>query len=128
MKRIPEIKKLLQDKDYTTKIQLIFSTKTAGIDFDPMSKNYTYSKLSPITVRGIVTELTPEALVWKQYGLAQSGAVSIVTDIKYIDWFKNCSQVIIGTDTYTVFKDATGNRVQIQKRSKDTIRVVLQKR
>lgn len=128
MKRIPEIKKLLANKDFSTKVQLYFSTKTMGDDYDPFSKNFSYNELSPVTVRGLVRELSPEALVWKQYGLAESGAVELITDKKYLDWFKNCTKIIIDGEIYTVFKDATGDRVQIQKRSNDVIRVILQKR
>lgn len=128
MKKIDEIGKILKDKDLTKKIQIIFGTKDVDDDFDPYSKNYTYLEKATHTIRGLVKQLSPEALVWKQYGLAEIGAVEIIVESKYQKWFENCVKVIIDSQTYTVFKDATGDRALIQKRSNDVIRVILKRK
>ena len=68
------------------------STKTAGDDFDPFEKNYTYSTLNPKVITGYVRDIQPEALVWKEYGLSQVGAKEVLCDKKYRNWFETNRQ------------------------------------
>ncbi len=128
MKKIEDIHKLLKEKEYTKKVRIYFSTKTAGDNFDPYERNYTITALNPQTIRAVVRMLSPEALVWKQYGLSEMGAVEILTDLKYKSWFENALKVEIDSDIYSVFKDGTGTRAIMQERPNDVLRVVLQKR
>jgi hypothetical protein len=128
MKKIREIHNLLKDKTYTEKIKIYFSTKSAGDDYDPYEQNYTLTNLNPKVIRGLVRFISPEALVWKQYGLQEMGAIEIITEKRYKSWFENCAKVEYADDTYTVMKENTGNRVLIQPRANDTIRVILRKR
>ena len=127
MKKIELIHSLLKDSEYTEKIKLFFSTKSAGEDFDEYEKTYDYTELNPVTIRAIVRMVTPEALVWKQYGLKEMGAIEILTEEKYKKWFENCIKIEYKNDVYTVFKDSAGSRAIIQSRPNDIIRVVLMK-
>jgi len=125
MKKILAINKLLTNKEFSTKIRIFFSSKSAGDDYDPYENNYTFSNLNPITIKGYVRELSPEALVWKQYGLANLGAKEILCSDRYRTWFENCNKVEIDGDEYQVFREGTGNRVIISKRPYKLIRVVI---
>jgi len=128
MNRNSYIAKILKNANFTTKITIYFSTKSAGDDFDPYEDNYTYSNLNPLTIKGYVTELSPEALVWKQYGLQEIGAKEVLCDSKYADWFRKANKIVIDGDEYSIFKEGVGNRAIIQKRPMKLIRVVLQKK
>lgn len=127
MRKIPAIKKLLKDKDLMTKIRIFFSTKAAGDDFDPYEDNYQFTNLNPITIKGYVRDVSPEALVWKQYGLDNVGAKEIICEEKYKTWFENCSKIEIDSIEYQVFREGTGNRSLIVKRPYQLIRVVVTK-
>ncbi len=128
MKKIRFINQILEDRDFTTKITIYFSTKTAGEDFDTYENNYTYTNLNPLTIKGIVTDISPEALVWKSYGLKEIGAKEVVCKSKYAEWFRIANKIVIDGDEFEVYKEGVGNRVIIQKRLYNLIRVVLQKR
>ncbi|MCK9626551.1 MAG: hypothetical protein M0R23_08870 [Bacteroidales bacterium] len=128
MKKITYISRLLKNANLTTKILIYFSSKTAGDDFDPYEQNYTYTNLNPIAIKGYVSSISPEALVWKSYGLKEIGAKEILCDEKYEKWFRNANKVEIDGDVYEVFRESTGNRVIIQKRPHKLIRVVLAKK
>jgi len=128
MRKVPYIRKLLKDKDFATKVLVFFSTKTAEEGFDDYEKNYTYSNLNPLSLYGYVTDISPEALVWKQYGLQEIGAKEILCEAKYKEWFKNANKVTIDGDVYEVYREAAGNRAIIQNRPFQTIRVLLQKK
>jgi len=128
MKKIININKLLKHSDYCKKVKIYFATKTAGDDYDPYEQNYTYSNLNPITIKAYVSQISPEALVWKQYGLKEIGAVEIITEKRYKNYFEKCNKVEIDDEEYEVFKEAVGNRSIISERPFNLIRIVLQKK
>lgn len=122
-----ELTKILKSREFSTDIKLYFSTRTVGDDFDPEEKNYTYTNLNPITIKGYVRDIKMEALVWKQYGLSEVGAKEVLVEDKYADWFRKCNKVVIDGDDFTVYKEATGNRLLITKLPLKIVKIVLQK-
>ena len=128
MKKLTEINKLLKHSDYSTKVKIYMSYRTAGDDFDPYEANYEYKNLNPITIKAFVTQISPSALVYKQYGLKEIGAVEIITEEKYKNLFEKCNKIEINGEEYEVYKEAVGNRSIITERPFNLIRVVLQKR
>jgi hypothetical protein len=126
-KKYPLIQRLLNDSNVSTKIKLFFSTKSVGEDFDPYEKNYTYGNLNPLTIKGYVHDIKPEALVWKQYGLAEVGAKEVLIEEKYVQWFRICNKIEIDGDTYQVYKENVGNRLLIDKRPFKTARIIISK-
>lgn len=127
MKNIRELQDLVSNSDFTTKIQIYFGTKTAGVDFDPYEKNYTETYSNPKTIKGLVRSISPEALVWKKYGTSKSGSVVICTLKKYKTWFEQARKITIDLEEYTVFKAGTGGNSTIQELKGNFINVVLEK-
>lgn len=127
MKRNKELQKLLFNSEQTKKINLFFSTKEAGEDYDPQEQKYDYTALNPITIKGIVTELSPEKLVYKGYGESKVGSVEIMTDSKYKEWFKNCIAIEIEGVSYTTYKDAVGSSSIVQDITLNIIRVACER-
>ncbi len=95
-------------KDYTaTKITIYFAYKTAENGYDPYEDNLTTSNLNPKTIRGYIHFVTPQQLIYKQYGLSNIGAVEIICDDKYLNWFKTASKIVIDNIDYKTL--AVGN-------------------
>ena len=124
-KKIPFVSQIFEHSDFCTKIKIYFSTKTAGDYYDPYEQNYTYTNLNPITIKGYVSEISPEALVYKTYGLQNLGAKEILCDSKYKNYFELCNKIEIDGDNYTVFKEGTGHKTVISNRTKKIIRVMI---
>ena len=124
MKNIRFAQKLLVDSEFATKIYIYMSSKVAGDDFDPYENNYTFSNLNPIVIKAYVREITPEALVYRQFGLDQIGALEIITEAKYKTIFENCNKIVVNGDNYIVFKEGTGKSV-ITKRPGNLLHVVI---
>jgi len=122
---IPDIKELVRVNG--TKVYVYFATKSAGDDYDPEEKNYTYTNMNPLVIKAYLTQISPEKLVWKQYGLQEMGAVELLCEAKYKNWFKICNKIVIDDNEYAVFKVGNGNRVLIQERAGDMIRVILER-
>ena len=128
MKRIKFISKKLKESNYSTKVYFYMSTRTMGDDYDPHEKNYQYSNLNPLVIKAFVRQITPDALVYKQYGLAEMGAVEVICNSKYKNYFTKANKIIIDSDEYAVFKEGEGNRALITKRTGNILRVILSKR
>jgi hypothetical protein len=88
-------------KDYTaTKINIYFCVKTAEDGYDPYENNLITKNLNPKTIRGYIHAVTPQQLIYKQYGLSNIGAVEIICDEKYLSWFKKASRIVIENIDY----------------------------
>jgi hypothetical protein len=122
-----DVSELLKNRGFTTPIKIYMSHKTVGDDFDSREKNYTYSNLNPITIRGYVRTIKSESLAWKSYGFVEVGAKEIIADSKYLNYFMKANKIVIDDGEYQVFKHAVGNRAMVDKRSFNTIRVILRK-
>ncbi len=128
MKKLIDFDSLIKNSDINPiKIQIFMSTKQAGDDFDEYENNYSYTSLNPITIKAFVREISPEALVYKQYGLHEMGAKEIICEARFKNMFKNCNEVKISGNSYQVFKEAVGNRAVIQERPNNLLRVILMK-
>jgi len=126
-KRNKEVENLLKTSYNTTKILIYFSTKTAGADFDPYEKNYTYTNLNPKAIKAYVRDIKAEKLVWNQYGLAEAGAKEIICEEKYAEWMRLATKIEIDSDAYQVYKDNVGGKMLIEKRPFKLCRVILQR-
>ena len=124
MRKFPEAQKLLRDSNYSTKIYLYFGIPTYGDDYDSYEKNLTYTDLNPITIKAYVTEATPGSLVFKQIGMHQHGAVEIVTEKKYANWFENVTRIVIDSVDYQVYKHS-GGKALIQQRPMNLVKITL---
>ena len=125
MKKLKIAQKIFENNEVSSKIYIYFSYQAAGDDYDPYEKNYVQSNLNPVVIKGYVREITPEALVWKQYGLANIGAKEILCDAKYENYFRKCNKIKIDGVEFQVFKEGVGNRAIIQKRPFQTMRVIV---
>jgi len=126
-KRNKEIERMLRNVEFSTKIYLFMSTKTAGEDFDPEEKNYTYTNLNPYVVKGYVRDIKAESLVWRQYGLAETGAKEVLCEYKYAQWFRLANKIEIDGDSYQVYKENVGNRFLIEKKPFNIAKIILRK-
>ena len=123
-----EVDKILKDSNLSTKISIYFGYTTFGDDYDSYENNTVDAKLNPKTIKAYVRDVSPEALVYKQYGLHEVGAKEILCDARYKEWFLKCSKITIDGDEYQVYKEATGQRAIITSRPFQTIRVVVSRR
>jgi hypothetical protein len=121
-----DIKKFIKEEG--VKVLIYFAVKSTGDDYDPEDRNYTYTNLNPKCIKAWVSQISPEKLVWKQYGLVEQGALELITDSKYTEWFKKCNRIVINEVDYSVYKVGADSRVLVQVRPGNLIRVVLEKK
>jgi len=131
-KHIKEFEHLML-KDYTAeKITLYFAVETALEGYDDFENNTTPSNLNPKTIRGYIHHITPEQLVYKQYGLSNMGAVEIIVDEKYYNWFKLVNKITFDGNDYRVMREGNADGTPsnprgtvVAKRAFKMVRLVL---
>jgi hypothetical protein len=129
MRRLPSVTNLLVKRsDLLSKVSFYFATKTVGDDFDPIEKNYTYVNQNPQTVKMYVREIEAESLIWKQMGTKEAGAVELLCEERYKNWFMVANKIMVNDDEYEVYKEATGGRAIMQRRPFKMLRVILRKK
>jgi len=120
------IKKL--NESLLKKVYIYFSSKTGGSAYDPYEANYVQTNLNPVVLKVILRELSPETAFWKQYGLAETKIVEIITEERNENYFRYANRIVIDGEDYEVFKSGTGSQVSILKRPMDGLRVTLSKK
>jgi len=107
-------------KDYTAeKVTLYFAVETAEEGYDDFEGNTVPSNLNPKTIRGYIHNITPEQLIYKQYGIANAGAIEIVVDEKYYNWFKIANKITVAGIDYLVMRE--GNAAGTPSNPKGTV-------
>ena len=107
------------------KVLIHFSSATAGDDYDGYEQRKTFTNLNPISIKAYVNNISPEALIYKQYGLHNLGAVQILCSSRYENYFRICNKITIDGNEYQVFKEGTGQKALISPRPYDQIRIIL---
>jgi len=110
-------------------IDCYFAKKVAGEGFDEYEKNYTNTIVSIRNIKDALSrEITAERLVYKQYGLKELGALEILCDARYTEWFRKAVKIVIDNMEYEVYSDGVGNSPMIQARPFNMIRVTITKK
>jgi len=125
MEMLKQIKKILENRNFTTKVYLYFSSRSAGDAYDKYEQNWTYTNMNPMVIKALVREVSPEALIYKHYGLENLGSKEILCEKKYKSWFENCNKIEIDSKEYQVFKEGTGQRTLIMERPTELIKVIV---
>jgi len=131
-KHIPQFEHLML-KDYTAeKITLYFAMEVAEEGYDDFEQNTTPSNLNPKTIRGYIHRITPEQLIYKQYGLSNMGALEIIVDDKYYNWFKLANKITIEDNDFRVMREGNADGTPsnprgtvVAKRAFKMVRLVL---
>lgn len=105
-------------KEYAVKIQVYLRfTNLKGTTYNP---NYNTGKTielaNPITVKGIVRQLTGNSLIVRELGLLETGAVEVIMKDRDIEAVALSEQVQINGVIYSVKNQALGNQVQVFSR------------
>lgn len=125
-KRNIDITSLLKEKYQQTSIEFYFGTKVKQNGSDDYEMVYDTSLLnSRILKEAFTREIEAEKLVWKQYGLKELGAIEVLCDGRYESWFRNSDKTVINNREYEIFKSAASDRVLIQKRPFNMIRIIM---
>lgn len=72
---------------------------------DSEERNVTLTKLSPIPIKALVSDLTPTQMQWKTSGIVTSRAKEIICDSKHLNLILQSHKIEIDGNAYVGWKD-----------------------
>jgi len=76
---------------------------------DPYEKTKTKTYLNPLPIKGLIRQVSFEALHWKYYGQIPVGSIEIIAEKKYLTLFKTADKIKYKDDYFSCWKtDSNG--------------------
>lgn len=93
---------------------------------DPYEQTRTRVYLNPLTIKGLIRQISPEALHWKYYGQIPSGSIEIIAEKKYKTLFKTAQKIKYNDEHFSCWKSEAKGFAIIEK--SDYLVVILAKK
>lgn len=110
-------KKIFDDiyREHSKKIQVFLrGSKGKGSYFDPFRETgYTETTRNPIFMNAMIKQISPNSLILRSFGLAETGALYIIIKDSDLNLVKLSQRIVIDNIEYYVFHDAVGGKLQI---------------
>jgi len=72
---------------------------------DPYEKNKSLTYLNPLPIKGLIRQVSFEALHWKYYGQIPVGSIEVIAEKKYLTLFRTADKIKYKDDYFKCFKD-----------------------
>ena len=82
---------------------LVYAAKET-ID-DPYEKTSTKTYLNPLPIKGLIRQVSFEALHWKYYGNIPVGSIEVIAEKKYLTLFRTADKIKYNDDYFKCYKD-----------------------
>jgi hypothetical protein len=93
---------------------------------DPYEKNETKINYNPLPIKGLIRQVSFEALHWKYYGQIPVGSIEVIAEKKYLTLFRPADKIKYGEDYFKTWKDDAKDFAIIER--PDYVVVVLAKK
>ena len=88
-----------------------------GANYDPYrEEGGVVVQKSPLSVKGIVRQISGDSLIRREIGIQEVGAVEVIIKERDISVIKNAEKIVYNKDEYSLYHKALGSRMQIFKR------------
>jgi hypothetical protein len=82
---------------------------------DPYEKNKEKTFLNPLPIKGLIRQVSFEALHWKYYGQIPVGSIEVIAEKKYKTLFQTADKITYGDNEYKCWKDDSQNFAIIER-------------
>jgi len=100
-KRI-DIFNLLKNEGQLVTLQVYAAKETVD---DPYEKNKSLTYLNPLPIKGLVRQVSYEALHWKYYGEIPIGSIECIAEKKYLTLFRTADKIQYKDNYFKTWKD-----------------------
>ena len=81
----------------------VYSAKETQVD--PYEKNREKAYLNPLPIKGLIRQVSYEALHWKYYGQIPVGSIEVIAEKKYLTLFKTADKIKYKDNYFKCYKD-----------------------
>jgi hypothetical protein len=82
---------------------LVYAAKETSVD--PYEKNTTKTYLNPLPIKGLIRQVSFEALHWKYYGQIPVGSIEVIAEKKYLTLFRTADKIQYKDNFFKCYKD-----------------------
>ena len=100
-KRI-DIFNLLKNEGQLSTLYVYPSTQ---VENDPYEHTKTDVFMNPLPIKGLIRQVSFEALHWKYYGQIPVGSIEVIAEKKYLTLFRTANKIKYGENFYSCWKD-----------------------
>lgn len=93
---------------------------------DPYEKNKSLTFMNPLPIKGLVRQVSFEALHWKYYGQIPVGSIEVIAEKKYLTLFRTADKIKYNDEYFKCYKDDSQGFAIIER--PDYVVVVLAKK
>jgi hypothetical protein len=72
---------------------------------DPFEHTKTLTYYNPLPIKGLIRQVSFEALHWKYYGQIPIGSIEVIAEKKYLTHFRTADRIKYGDNYYKTWKD-----------------------
>ena len=72
---------------------------------DPYEKTSTKTYNNPLPIKGLIRQVSFEALHWKYFGLIPVGSIECIAEKKYLTLFRTADKIKYGDNYFKTWKD-----------------------
>jgi hypothetical protein len=72
---------------------------------DPYEKNKEVKFMNPLPIKGIIRQVSFEALHWKYYGQIPVGSIEIIAEKKYLTLFRTADKISYNGNYFSTWKE-----------------------
>jgi len=81
----------------------VYAAKETQVD--PYEKNRDKTFLNPLPIKGLIRQVSYEALHWKYYGQIPVGSIEVIAEKKYLTLFRTADKIKYKEDYFKTWKD-----------------------
>jgi hypothetical protein len=82
---------------------------------DPYEKTKTLTNMNPLPIKGLIRQVSVEALHWKYYGQIPVGSIEVIAEKKYLTLFRTADRIKYNDNYYKCWKDDSQNFAIIER-------------
>lgn len=108
------------------KLETLHVYASREIQIDPYEKNKTNLYMNPLPIKGLIRQVSAEALHWKYYGQIPIGSIEVIAEKKYLTLFRTADKIKYGDNFYKCYKDDSKGFVILERQ--DYVIIILAKK
>jgi hypothetical protein len=87
------------------KLSTLYVYAAKEIETDPTEHTTDLIYMNPIPIKGLIRQVSFEALHWKYYGLIPVGSIEVIAEKKYLTLFRTANKIKYKDDYFKCYKD-----------------------
>ena len=87
------------------KLEILLVYSAQEVTLDPYERNTEKKFNNPLPIKGLIRQVSFEALHWKYFGLIPVGSIEVIAEKKYLTLFRTADKIKYGDNYYSCWKD-----------------------